>query len=148
MEHENKFPSSPLTIEHFVFDDISFKRIGFHKDGDELQVSFAVNVQKDSADHYRVTVLVSVTKQEEYEASVQMTGYCQVDEGTPGLDVLLNENVPAILFPYIRAQLTLLTSQPETMPAVLPVINVHDLMQQTKAEQRKDQNPDQKSETP
>lgn len=147
MEHENKFPSSPLTIEHFVFDDISFKRIGFHRDGDELQTSFAVNVQKDSADHYRVTFLVSVTKQEEYEASVQMTGYCRVREETPELDILLNENVPAILLPYIRAQLTLLTSQPETMPAVLPVINVHELIQQAKDGQQKVQNPDQQSET-
>lgn len=147
MERESKFPSSPLTIEHFVFDEISFKRIGFHKDGDELQTSFAVNVQKDSADHYRVTFLVSVTKQEEYEASVQMTGYCQVNPETPGLDVLLNENVPAILLPYIRAQLTLLTSQPETMPAVLPVINVHDLVQQAKDEQKNVQNPDRHTET-
>ena len=75
-----------------------------------------------------------------------MTGYCQVDPETQGLDVLLNENVPAILLPYIRAQLTLLTSQPETMPAILPVINVHDLIQQAKDEQKNSQNLSQQSE--
>lgn len=41
---------------------------------------------------------------------------------------VLTNNTIAILFPYLRSQLTLLTSQPEFEPIILPIMNINALM--------------------
>jgi len=69
-------------------------------------------------------------KKREYEAVVTITGYCEIDENTPYKDKILSENTVAILFPYVRAQMTLLTAQPETEPLVIPAVNVNALIKQ------------------
>ena len=43
-------------------------------------------------------------------------------------DVLLRQNAVAILFAYVRSELTLITSQPDTDPIVLPVVNIAAMM--------------------
>lgn len=43
--------------------------------------------------------------------------------------IIVTKNTMAILFPYLRAQVTLLTSQPDMEPVVLPIININSLLQ-------------------
>ena len=43
--------------------------------------------------------------------------------------IIITKNTMAILFPYLRAQATLMTSQPDMEPVVLPVININALLQ-------------------
>ena len=40
---------------------------------------------------------------------------------------VINTNTVAIMFPFIRSQVTLLTSQPGMVPIILPAINTHKL---------------------
>lgn len=124
--------NSVLKIHHFVFNSIHFQRKGFRqnqKDDSErsLQVKVNVNVKKTSTDNYIVTLDLDVEKEDEYIASVSLSGYCEIDDNADKKDVILQVNAPAILFPYARAQLSLLTAQPETEPIVLPVINFQQL---------------------
>ena len=95
---------SVLQIDPVVFDEISFHREGF-------------------------TVLTTATRKSEYVAKVQISGFCSIDESLSNKDVLLNNNAVAILFAYIRSQLTLLTAQPETAPIVLPVMNIAKMLE-------------------
>lgn len=44
-------------------------------------------------------------------------------------DVIITKNTMAILFPYLRSQVTLLTAQPDIEPVVLPPININALLQ-------------------
>lgn len=129
----DKQVKSVLNISHFVFDEISFTRKGFRQ-SDSGQVPFEVgtSVKKTEANNYIVTLVLKVEKTNEYTAKVQISGYCEIDENEPNKDVLLNENAPAILYPYARAQMTMLTAQPETTPLVLPVINMHAMRQNAK----------------
>ena len=40
---------------------------------------------------------------------------------------IINTNTVAIMFPFIRSQVTLLTSQPGMIPIILPAINTQKL---------------------
>lgn len=51
---------------------------------------------------------------------------------------MLKVNAPAIMFPYVRAQLTLLTAQPETEPIVLPVVNFQKIYEKSKENDNKE----------
>lgn len=118
---------SILRIDHFVFDSLQFQRRGFRQESNEVGVKFNVQVQKTENNHYIVTLMLDVDKEDEYTASVSISGYCEIDDDFPQRDLLLQTNAPAILFPYARAQLSLLTAQPETEPLVLPVMNFQQL---------------------
>lgn len=43
--------------------------------------------------------------------------------------VVITKNTMAILFPYLRSQVTLLTAQPDVTPVVLPPININALLE-------------------
>lgn len=44
-------------------------------------------------------------------------------------ELIITKNTMAILFPYLRSQVTLLTTQPDVEPVNLPVININALLQ-------------------
>ena len=48
--------------------------------------------------------------------------------------MLLEKNAVAILFPYVRAELSLITAQPGMEPIVLPVVNIAAMVDQAKAD--------------
>lgn len=125
---------SILKIRHFVFDNIKFQRKGFKSEGGELSpAQVGVAIKKTEANQYAVSLSVSVDKENEYEAAVTIVGFCEIDDETPDLQDLLNINAPSILFPYARAELTLITAQPETDPVVLPVVNFQAMYENKKA---------------
>lgn len=128
--------NSVLQIPHVVFDEINFKRIGFkgnsNDDGNDLEFEFQSNVAKSDDGFYRVTLSSGVKKPEEYEVFVKVTGFCQINENDPNKDILLSENAVSILFPYIRAELSLITAQPGMEPIVLPVLNISAMMKSAK----------------
>ena len=120
---------SVLKLDHIVFDNLHFERQGFRNpEQTNAKVDIGTGVHKDGEGEYRVSLQVSVEKEKEYVASVQVTGYCQIDEDHPQKDELLRKNAVAIIFPYARAQLTILTSQPDTDPFILPPFNIGALI--------------------
>lgn len=125
---------SILEINHFVFNSLQFTRKGFRQDSKKVSVRFDVNVERTEKDHYIVTLKLYADKTDEYTASVSISGYCVIDDDFPQKDILLQANAPSILFPYARAQLSLLTAQPETEPLVLPVMNFQQLLEDSKKE--------------
>lgn len=133
-QQENLTPvPSILQMDPVVFDELSFRREGFQnqKTDTSFNLSMARQVQKISDGHYRVIVRVTVTSPQEYEARVQISGFCSLREDLENKDELLNGNALAILFPYIRSQLTLLTAQPGTTPIVLPAMNIAKMLEES-----------------
>lgn len=132
MNNDANHLGSVLTIHHFVFNSIRFERKGFKQQDQEIKTKIGVQVKKTDADKYTVMLQVTAEKDNEYEASVSISGYCEIDDNAPQKDLILQVNAPAILFPYVRAQLSLLTAQPETEPIVLPVINFQEIYELSK----------------
>ena len=77
---------------------------------------------------YRVTLILNGIKQDEYTISISLTGIFSIknDEDLDDklIENLIKKNTVAILMPYLRSELTLLTAQPETDSVVLPPFNV------------------------
>lgn len=138
---DQSVPENILKIHHFVFDSINFQRKGFHqkaKGKKEIPAQINVNVRRIDTNRYIVTLSVEIEKREEYTASVSISGYCEIDDNAEQKDIILQQNAPAILFPYARAQLSLLTAQPETEPIVLPVVNFQSLYAQSNQKEMQD----------
>lgn len=122
---------SVLRLNHVVFDEISFSRHGFmnqSEDETEVKLKMGVAIKKYDVDKYRVSLQVLAEKEEEYSVEIQITGYCSIADDCEIKDTILKKNAVAILFPYVRAQLTLITSQPEVEPIVLPVFNISTII--------------------
>ena len=78
-----------------------------------------------------MTLQVLADAQDEYDAEIQITGYCSISSDCPNKQYLLENNAVAILFPYVRSELTLITAQPETSPIVLPAVNINSMIRQS-----------------
>lgn len=133
-EFKDSSISSVLTLKHIVFDRITFKRTGFRKRSGETKLDIGKQVERTGEGKYQVTLFMRAKREKEYEAEVSITGYCEIAEDTPNKDRILNENAIAILFPYVRAELTLLTAQPETEPLVIPAVNINAMLKQKPAQ--------------
>lgn len=125
---KNEKVSSVLKLDRVVFNEVSFKRLGFKQDKAKTSFGLGRNIEKISDGKYKVSLSAKVDRANEYEAFVSITGYCEIDEATPQKDTILKENTIAILFPYVRSELTLVTAQPETDPLVLPAVNIKAML--------------------
>ena len=121
-----------IQINPVVFDELSFKRLGIKTEDSKIHLEINQTVKKNDESHYTLTIFVKATKEKEFIATVKIRGECSVNKNDPSKDILVQENAFSILFPYVRSELTLLTSQPETDPIVLPVMNVQAMMERAK----------------
>ena len=125
-----------LILEKMVFDKISFVRKGFSSNS-EPTFSLQINTGKNENNNiYQVTVILFVEKEKEYDIEISLTGYFNINIKT-GIDEemffdLINQNAVAILVPYIRSQLSLITAQPEMECLVMPPINVEAILNRSK----------------
>ena len=69
-------------------------------------------------------VRVEGDKKDEYQFEAAASGYFSVQNNPVGIDVLSRQNATAIIFPYIRSQISLLTAQPGMKPVVIPPMNI------------------------
>lgn len=125
----DELPVSVLKADHIVFDELSFVRNGFlNKSDSKTNFNLSYGIDKISDGEYKTTLTAQAVRENEFEAKVQISGYWSIDETDANKDRLLQENALAILFPYVRSEMTLLTAQPETEPIVWPAMNINKMM--------------------
>lgn len=122
--------NSMLTLQKMVFDRIEFDRKGF-KNTQKLKFELQVQIGLGENDTYKVTLVLNGTKQDEYHIVISLSGFFKI-EGQEKLEDkmvqdLINKNAVAILMPYLRSELTLLTAQPDTDSVVLPPFNINKM---------------------
>ena len=123
---------SVLNMENLVFDKISFERKGF-KNQNEVKYSIETRIAQHQADEiYRVTLILKGDKKGEYDFEISLTGFFTFSEGEE-VDVktkrnLITNNTIAIMMPYMRSQVSLLTAQPEMDCVVLPAFNINKML--------------------
>lgn len=129
----NKRIDSVLKLNKIVFDKIIFNRLGFKNDN-EFKMELQSNIsQRDETEIYKVTLYLKGKKSEEYTMEISLSGFFSIEE-TETLteevkNTLIEKNSIAILMPYLRSEVSLLTSQPDTEPIVLPVFNINNMFQ-------------------
>ncbi|MCI9227487.1 MAG: Preprotein translocase subunit SecB [Dorea sp.] len=122
--------NSALTLQKMVFDRIEFDRKGF-KNNKELEFELQVQIGSDKNSTYKVTLVLNGTKQDEYNIVISLSGFFAVETqeelDNKVVQTLINKNAVAILMPYLRSELTLLTAQPDTDSVVLPPFNINKM---------------------
>lgn len=121
--------NSVLQLEKIIVEDLSFKRFSSEitKIQDNSEVSFSKQLNQINENSYKVTVSVCINSDDLCSINITMSGFFKLQEESALGKRLLTTNAVAILFPYIRSQLTLLTSQPGFDPVVLPIMNINAL---------------------
>lgn len=127
---------SILNMDKMVFDKIEFNRLGLKND-EKLKMEMATNIGKsEKGDRYRVSLTLKGEKQREYNFAITLTGFFSFDSDTPvdttAQDVLIGKNAVAILLPYMRSELSLLTAQPDVDIVTLPIFNVNHMLDNEK----------------
>lgn len=124
--------NSSLILQTMVFDKIEFERKGF-KNYNELKFELHVQIGMSEDDVYKVTLVLSGDKKDEYDILISLTGFFLVEGkenfGDQMVNDLIRKNAVAILMPYLRSELTMLTAQPDTDSVVLPPFNINKMME-------------------
>ena len=126
---------SVLTLQKLVFDKIEFDRKGF-KNTNELKFELQIQIGVGDDSTHRVTLVLKGEKQEEYSIAISLSGFFKIEkqEAADGTDYemvqqLISKNAVAIMMPYLRSELTLLTAQPDTDSVVLPPFNINAMLE-------------------
>lgn len=128
-----------LQMNQLYFSKFDFAYDGKEEDTDyrtSFQIEYAVN-RKD-ASKFRITIDTSVkNKSESIVLNLQTVGVFTIvndgDDTNNDIDEhLIKVNTVAIMLPFIRSQISLLTAQPGLKPVLLPPININALMEPQK----------------
>lgn len=126
--------NSVLRLDKIMFDKIEFRRVGTSSDKElELEIQSGIARRQD-AEIYRVTLVLKGNKPEEYLFEISLSGFFSIEESdelTESLrEALVSKNAVAILMPYLRSQVSLLTAQPGVDCVVLPVFNINKMLEE------------------
>ena len=124
---------SSLILQQLVFDKVSFERHG-KKNQNDIKFQIKTEVGKLAGEElYKVSLAVKADKPEEYTVEIQITGIFVFEEGSElnkkQKQVLINKNAVAILMPYIRSEMSLITAQPGMDCVVLPPFNINKMLE-------------------
>lgn len=123
---------SDLKMRNLHFPECSVKRQMRIVD-EHLDIDVSRIIEKHTDSEYVVTLKTSVTKAAgDLEVCVIAKAFFSVDCSDSALvSELLRTNAVAIMFPFVRSQISLLTTQPGLPPVVLPPINTARLSMET-----------------
>lgn len=121
---------SILILEKTIIDKLSFERFSdeINKIDEKEQITFNHKIEQLEELKFRVSLGMSLISKSKYNIEAQISGIFSISEDSVLGKKLLTNNTVAILFPYLRSQLTLLTSQPGFEPIILPIMNINALM--------------------
>lgn len=125
--------NSVLHLDKLVFEKIEFKRTGMKNNTEiEFRLQVVVNKKQDE-EVYKVTLILAGNKEKEYTLDITLSGFFSFNENEE-LDEnfkksLINKNAVAIIMPYMRSQVSLITAQPEVECVVMPPFNIVGMME-------------------
>ena len=96
----------------------------------EFQVQTKVNISNDDEHIILLNVMIS-NDSNEFELHVKYKGVFSLP-GSKSINAelrrtLLTRNTLAIMFPYIRSQISLLTTAPGIAPMMIPILNINNV---------------------
>lgn len=118
---------SVLKLENIYVESFNFVRGEIVENSPTF--AFGRNISQNSDNSSDVTLQCKIEWDEGTELNVSIKGVFSVSgENEETNRILLTRNSCAIMFPYLRSQITLLTSQLNFEPIVLPIININSLL--------------------
>lgn len=126
---------SPLQLEQLVVEKLEFNRTKFELSDSSLELKLEVEIMQEISENqdrnieiYKTSLIQTGVKSDEFNFTVKLTGIFSLDSShdltEEEKEFIISKNTVAILMPYLRSQVTLLTSQPGLQPIMLPIFNV------------------------
>ena len=138
MNNTQKDYNSILKLDQLFFEHIRFERKGNSMQS-EVKIRFDVKYRRhEKEEKYRVDLRVLAEKEKDYTLDICVVGIFSFD--TSGeleektKEMLISKNTVAILMPYIRSEVSIVTAQPGMTPIVLPPFNVNALLSEGETE--------------
>lgn len=113
---------SPLRLKRFAITKGKFERSVDCPEDITLKVSPKYQMDDMGDGDYLVELTLRIADEEKHffvEATAQATFFMEGSKGDR-----FAQNMLAIMFPYLRSYVSLLTTQPEFPPIVLPTMNI------------------------
>lgn len=124
--------ASVLQMEKIYFKKLKFDRkVEKEINTDDMSFNISIKTNEQEGRFYlELGVNIQDKDKTDFEVDCVLLGIFNVDLDVPPeiKETLLKKNTTAILFPYMRSQVTLLTSQPNMEPIIIPTINVNKLI--------------------
>lgn len=119
---------SSLRMKNFYFSESSILRTSKISNG-KYTVDVKKVIQPNENHSYNVTVVLTIKKGDELNLKVSANADFEfVTGGNGDEENMIENNTVAIMFPFIRTQVSLLTAQPAMNPIVLPPIDTSKLV--------------------
>lgn len=121
---------SVLKLNEFYFSDFSFTKKDSFSDYDDsdIKVGFSKDY-KINSDILELRLAVRVCVEDHFDLKLISYGKFTISTNSESIEPFV-KNAIAILFPYVRSEITLLTSQPSMKPIILPPVNINALFEQ------------------
>lgn len=121
MEIKSKY-KSPLVLNKMEIIEASFCKKDEKLSGLELGINIEHNLEKIQNNCYEM-ILSTIVNDENDVLHVYVKGRA-IFYASQEIMEMLEKNAIAIMFPYIRSYISLITTQPGMDPIVLPVMNI------------------------
>lgn len=122
---------SALILHDIFIEKLLFERKNFDirkVDLEKTKIDFKRSINNMEDNEYKVNLSINFESENEFYIETSISGIFEFNTDKNFGNKILSHNTVAILFPYLRSQITLLTSQPGFEPIVLPVININRLL--------------------
>ena len=113
---------SPLILEKIEITESTFRKKDFSLDELELGVRVEHSVENIGEDECEIVLNTTVSDENE-NVYVNVRGKAIFRTQQKNMD-MLEKNTIAIIFPYIRSYISIITTQPGMPPIVLPAMNI------------------------
>lgn len=121
MEVKSRYESS-LVLEKIEIVESTFRKKDEILDGLELGVQVEHSLNKIDDNIFEVLLTTTVSDPDE-KLYVYVKGRALFHTHQTNMDIL-EKNMIAIIFPYIRSYISIVTTQPGMSPIVLPAMNI------------------------
>lgn len=120
MEIKSKY-ASPLILDEILILESNFKRSLNSLEDVKLGLKINREINQISNDEYRIVLDTTVADDEKVSVFVKCIAKFRTTQENRGL---IEKNAIAIMFPYIRSYISIITTQPGMTPIVLPAMNI------------------------
>lgn len=124
----NDSVTSILRLKGLKYREVSYS---YNETINEDNIELTKKIEEKGDSDYLVILSVHLSSSQSFELKISLEGHFGIEcDNKEMKDALINKNSVSILFPYIRSEITLITSQPNIQPIVLPPININSLLNQ------------------
>lgn len=126
---------SSIKMLDFYFSEIKFNNNKRTPETTNIKCQNRVEYHFDETDKTLVTVKLNTELNSDNNSislSVSAVGVFSIPLEIEARDCICKTNTVAIMFPFVRSEITLITAQPGLMPIMLPPIDINKLVKDQK----------------